>query len=752
LLLLETPSEVTRPTHDEAPGAAKASEEVRLPDMAMRPPAAPTAEVYDMGRGSPENQESTQHVEMEIGDEESSAADDWYSQDDFQANKSLEQGAESSTSRSQVPSWASKLGKKAGKIGNAAKTAIMSEAKLLSADAKDLAMGVREGASMTIQDTKSLSKQLQRDAKQLSKQSTGGWRGLWPSRAGSKPGAGESELADPTPAVASSDLGTASSSSAPAAEDQVSRQPSVNKDESGKMGAKGVAVVGALKETWSATAEVSSQMWRDLKEAKDEAIVDLRTSMQEIRQGVQSLRPAAGPSAGLAREGSKDDSATQDLDANAEEAKKVKPPAPPTEALDMLLSGALDDEPESRTVSDRRPDEQGPNLSSKVEEMARATSNMSAKIWRKTELSIKQALPSMQRIPSGGKEFDTESRGDEDRQSQSHTPRGENEELAAPSPCGTPRGTSGADAARRARKLGGKIAKKSREISGNMLKQAGAVASMRPKSGNFSNIGSGDASKGEEDEGIFEIGSDEEEELFAGDGNSVTGSDLVSAEDTLSQNSPRSNPSAPSAPIAAVSAEQDSSRKSALDDPFAEIDLLATSAPEPSIEAKSSNTSATLLASEMEASTSANTTVLEPPPPQTEKTTEVGDLSAVRSIPPPSASLLDVETKTSDVPPPKAKVPEEEATESAAEQMRRKMEARKAVVEAAERVDEQMGSTAEADSDDWFDDMIADSNASQPDVVSSVPAVVDTSGASSKTEIDFLAAAEKELEDLFGDD
>jgi hypothetical protein len=268
LLSLETANNLVASNSGEVSGATSSSDGVRLPDM----PQTSSTEVFDMGRGSPQMEDCTPRgdIDMAIGDAEISAADDWYTQDDFQANKSLEQSPESSASRTQVPSWASKIGKKAGKLGTAAKTAIITEAKLLSADAKDLAMGVREGASITIQDTKSLSKQLQRDAKQLSKQSAAGWRGLW-TRGSSKASPGDSELAEPTPAVASGNVGATSSTSALTAEDsaamEVARQSSMNKDDTGTKGAKGVAVVGALKETWSATAEASSQMWRDLKES-----------------------------------------------------------------------------------------------------------------------------------------------------------------------------------------------------------------------------------------------------------------------------------------------------------------------------------------------------------------------------------------------------------------------------------------------------------------------------------------------------
>merc|ERR1719424_1513007 len=92
-------------------------------------------------------------------------------------------------------------------------------------------------------------------------------------------------------------------------------------------------------------------------------------------------------------------------------------------------------------------------------------------------------------------------------------------------------------AARSARRLGGKIAgrlgaevKRSREVSANLVKQAhdlgkqaGAVAARQTTRQNQGNAGGADA--GGEEGGVFEIGSDEEEELFAG-----SGSDMVSGE------------------------------------------------------------------------------------------------------------------------------------------------------------------------------------------------------------------------------
>lgn len=575
----------------------------------------PGIEVFEVsvGDASPVRGDSLEAVGEPTDDR--SRSDDWYSQDDAQANKGLESETTEAADQAkpQVSAWASKigfgqLGKKAGMLATAAKTAVIKEVKMVAEDVQDLRVGVREGAQITMQDTKTLSKQIQQDAKALSQKANTGWLGgLW--RGGSKSGeesattpaaaeavtsteASSTSSAEPTPPASSeaasegadheealpprevADDRRADASSASSSDGQVAPLPAGKDTLKAGIARDAAGAAAALKQSWSETAKASAMMWKDLREAKDEAISDFRIIGQEIRQGaatqVQKLRPASGAF---------DESCESSPQDNAEPRAESKGSAShgPTEAMDMLESGCFDDEEQpavsrsdSRSSAERRYDESSAGVAQKMKESASATAAVAANVWRKTEMSIKKSLSGMP-APSphagdasdatGGFAFEPEGRGAEDERHTIELPstRANYVELALPAeatpavgrgplPEATPAiapeiggskpvaasAKAASGAATSARRLGDKIAKRSREVSGNLLKQArdlgnqaGAVAA-RQASRTPTNAGNPD--EGDDgDDGVFEIGSDDEEELFAGEGDSEDTSSLPSS-------------------------------------------------------------------------------------------------------------------------------------------------------------------------------------------------------------------------------
>lgn len=408
---------------------------------------APNLEVFDMRGSETPTNEAAGTTGTAAG-----GTVDWYGLDEADANNKLQQTSSTaddaeaadkpgSPKKGALPSWASKLGKKARKLGSEAKKAVVEEAKLLADDAKDLAEGVREGMQLTVQDAKAKGWQPPQRA-------AGGWRGLLGGIGGSKGSANNkaAEVAGTPDLLGDGETTTAETSASespvPAGEEQASAsdlaehtrstnvkdaaEPEQEDQSQPQAASKGPGALHALRQSLAATADASKEMFKDLREANRDVVEDLRQNVGALGRAAAAWRAehaaaskdqGAGAAATEAEEAALQSSAAAEAD-EADAAHADTGPAKPASADEAQVMPSVSDtlDPQNATAaesdiaevgsqgsrttaSERRFDEQTQQAAERVKAVAQATKKVSEEFLRKTAGGIRAGIQQMTAVP-----------------------------------------------------------------------------------------------------------------------------------------------------------------------------------------------------------------------------------------------------------------------------------------------------------------------------------------------------------------
>eukprot|EP00747_Dinoflagellata_sp_TGD_P095115 gnl/TRDRNA2_/TRDRNA2_166354_c1_seq1.p1 gnl/TRDRNA2_/TRDRNA2_166354_c1~~gnl/TRDRNA2_/TRDRNA2_166354_c1_seq1.p1 ORF type:complete len:653 (+),score=138.33 gnl/TRDRNA2_/TRDRNA2_166354_c1_seq1:247-1959(+) len=354
----------------------------------------------------------------------------------------------------------------------------------MAADMSDLADGVKEGARLTAQDTKVITQKLKEEHKEK-----GGLVGILGDklaqsgiRAGTEPGSTD----DPN--------------------DSGNQRPDA---------------LQSIRQGISSTAEVSKQMLQDLREANKEVVSEFRVAVKEIRHSMQQPDRAsqASDSAGPAQsteERSPGDGASLREEGDAGPAAVQSGPqvSSPCEALELFQqelesrtsepqAGDSSHKPldDGRTDAERRYDEQAKEASTRVKQVAQA----SGALWQKTADSLRSGFQQAaamipERLPDrGASGSDGSTMGSTEGSAfwampstranyvSLEVPQSASSSLPASSPAPSTSGAAvagsensdvqtpqegGLGALRRARKIGGRLVKRTTEVSQGLVRQA----------------------------------------------------------------------------------------------------------------------------------------------------------------------------------------------------------------------------------------------------------------------------------------
>mmetsp|Transcript_87204 Transcript_87204/g.182492 ORF Transcript_87204/g.182492 Transcript_87204/m.182492 type:complete len:309 (+) Transcript_87204:187-1113(+) len=163
--------------------------------------------------------------------------------------------ADATESISQRPAgrWFSAFGQRASAFGSKAVQVIASEAKLMAADAKDFQAGVREGWQLTTQDARQFGERIRHAREE-------------------RAGTGAAPACDSVSVSANpSSSSSPSTSTGPEASDRP----------------EGLA---AIRQGLAVTADVSKDLWRDVRESAPEAVRDLRDGIFGVHHKLLGLR------------------------------------------------------------------------------------------------------------------------------------------------------------------------------------------------------------------------------------------------------------------------------------------------------------------------------------------------------------------------------------------------------------------------------------------------------------------------------
>ena len=228
------------------------------------------------------------------------ASDDWYLLNPEDASE-LEQRAAATAGPAAASAKDGGSGKKGAsalwssalKFGSKAKKAIVQEAKLVADDARDLAVGVREGVNLTAQDAKVLQEKLKEEAKKKGLVFSGatGSRSKPAAQAdAAKVDDAKAEVDDMAQddllaAICSTDDLPDTSAGPAKADAEGSSAPAENKGPGGWQ---------AIRQGLASTAEVSKEMWRDIRDVNQDVMGDMKTSVADIRKAVAHIPLISG--------------------------------------------------------------------------------------------------------------------------------------------------------------------------------------------------------------------------------------------------------------------------------------------------------------------------------------------------------------------------------------------------------------------------------------------------------------------------
>mmetsp|Transcript_13133 Transcript_13133/g.30692 ORF Transcript_13133/g.30692 Transcript_13133/m.30692 type:complete len:730 (+) Transcript_13133:49-2238(+) len=269
---------------------------------------AQTVELFQLeeAEGEPASPDEQTMASREAPDRANSL-DDWYGLDDSTANEQVAQtSAEAEDKgRRRVPKWLGGLGSNAKKLGGGVRKAIVSEAKLLVQDVRELSGNIKEGAQYTAEDSKVLAQSLRSGAKTYvedtkalgSRVRKEGLRSVW------KPGDEAAAEAESAEASAGDDEKSASKSggdadrnaSTAAASSASSALPTGATEDVGPSSSPDGSPT--LQRESSSNSRLLLRrlgpVWQDLQEASKEIVSDLGETSKQMRQALRDQRENA---------------------------------------------------------------------------------------------------------------------------------------------------------------------------------------------------------------------------------------------------------------------------------------------------------------------------------------------------------------------------------------------------------------------------------------------------------------------------
>jgi len=325
------------------------------------------------------------------------AGDDWYllnAEDASELEQRIAAGegqkdtAKDTTGSKSSKKGASALWSSAKKFGTKARKAIVEEAKLVAEDARDLAEGVREGVQLTAQDAKVLQEKMKHEAKNR------GWHGVLggASSSSSKPEGARLEDTQRIDPEVQDDLLAAISAPAPVPEETapVVAPSSAAPAEPGSGQAAAEEKLDpfkAIRQGLAATAEVSREMWRDIREVNQDVVSEVKLSVADMRKAVDQIPLIVG--SGKASPSDKRPEGPEEAQGAAEAGDVERRPSgrvavtSPLEAFDELLGAAVSTPgdssppaPDQRSMAEWRYDEQARAAAELSQKVAQATSGL----------------------------------------------------------------------------------------------------------------------------------------------------------------------------------------------------------------------------------------------------------------------------------------------------------------------------------------------------------------------------------------